>query len=83
MKLYNSCTIKGIRFRHVHAESHGVDRRTGRNIPGNIERKHTPAKKTRPGLTSKQVKAKSVAQVALLIECVVLAGIDSDRPRVR
>jgi hypothetical protein len=86
VKLDNSCSIDK-RSRHVHAESRGFDRRTRRNAPGNIERKHTAAKFSHVRSTGEQVKTDAIAAVAVsgnvLVECVVLAGSDGNHPRVR
>ena len=77
----------GICHGHGQAQAYARDSGARWNVSGNVERQYTPADFTYAILTGKEVRTKSIAEVArrrvVLVESVVLAGIDTNHCRSR
>ena len=75
------------RSRHVQRQGHACDCRACRNAPGYVEREHAPAEFAHGCLAGEEVVAEGIAEVAIrrniLVECVILTGVDIDSFRSR
>src|SRR5207253_9446627 len=73
------------RSRHMAAQGPPGDRWACRTIPRHVEAKHAPAELAHGCLAGQEVKAERITEVAIrrniLVERVVLAGINADNRR--